>query len=192
MSTWWTHGLLAALMLAVSGCGTALPLATPQGQAESAGLFSPKIPAAQVLAPADRAADFDRYLEIAQAGAKAWSAKAQLARAEATAVDAMGGKAGGATYTYIFVAGRNGLAVTLAGNTISYAEAKALAPLSADGLVSAKAAMQAAMQLGKLSHESYVLRLEAHSQGPIYVVREFKRGEAAKVIVEARTGRVIG
>lgn len=192
MPSMWNWGLVAVLALSLSGCGVPVALSTPGGQAQSAGLFSPKIPADQVLAAADRAADFDRYLEIATAGAKAWSAKAQLVAAQASAIDETGAKAGGTTYAFTFASGRQGLAVTIAGNTISYAEAKADTPLDSQGLVSGKTAMATAMQLGKLSHESYLLVLQATPQGPVYVIREYKVGGNARVTIEARTGRVIG
>lgn len=182
-------GLGAVMALSLTGCGLPSPLQTPEGQAETSGLMAPKLPADRVLAPEERQGDFDRFLQIARQEALRWSPNALLTGSQATNVDGKGGKVGGTTYVYSFVSGRHGLAVTVTANVVSFAKAKAGVPMDTQGLVSASQAMAAALQLGTLSAEGYVLLLGTSKLGPVYVVREFKREGAASVTVDARTGK---
>jgi hypothetical protein len=180
---------MALLGLSLTGCGTFSPLGTPEGDAQTAGLLAPKLPADRVLAPAERQGDFDRYLLIARQDALAWSPNALLTGAQATNVDALGGKAGGTTYVYSFVSGRNGLSVTVAGQAVTYAKAKAGTPMETRDLLPAAKAMTAALANGALAAESYVLALGTSKVGPVYVVQEFKREGAASVMIDARSGQ---
>ncbi len=183
----WGVGLLMALSL--SGCGVAGNLVSPEGQAEANGLFSPKLPADRVLSAEERQGDFDRFLDVATTDARRWSAKAVLTGAQATNVDATGGKAGGTTYVYTFASGKDGLAVTVTANTVTFAKAKAGTPLESRELISGARAMSAAVATGALASEGYVLLLGTTPAGPAFVVREFKREGAASVTIDARTGQ---
>jgi|GEM_PF-2114895 len=196
MKRFWAGGIGALMALSLTGCGLAGTLATPgaqspDGGAQASGLFSPKLPKDRVLSADERQGDFDRYLAIATSEAERWSSKAVLTAAQATNVDATGGKAGGTTYVYAFASGRNGLSVTVTGNAVSFAKAKAGIPLDSRELVSGARAMAAALGAGKLSSEGYVLLLGAATSGPVYVVREFKREGAASVTIDARSGAPI-
>lgn len=184
-------GLGVLLVLALGGCGLTGNLVVPEGQAETAGLFAPKLPADRVLSAEDRQGDFDRFLVVATRDALTWSPKAQLTGAHATNVDAQGGKAGGTTYVYAFASGKDGLAVTITANAVTFAKAKAGSPLETRGLVPASMAMAAALDLGTLASESYVLQLGTAQAGPVYVIREFKREGAASVTIDARSGAAI-
>lgn len=194
MTRWMTWAVGALMALSLTGCGVAGSLVTPdggapEGRADASGLFSPKLPADRVLAADERQGDFDRFMAVATGDAKRWSAKAVLTGAQATNVDAKGGKAGGTTYVYTFASGKDGLAVTITANTVTFAKAKATSPLETRELVSGARAMAAALEVGTLSSEGYVLLLGTAPTGPVYVVRELKREGAASVIVDARTGQ---
>jgi predicted small lipoprotein YifL len=196
MNRFWVWSLGALMALSLAGCGLTGGLVTPDGQkpeggAEASGLLSPKLPADRVLSADERQGDFDRFLAVATGEARRWSAKAVLSGAQATNVDATGGKAGGTTYVYTFTSGRNGLAVTVTGNAVSFAKAKAGAPLDARELVTGARAMSAALKAGTLASEGYVLLLGATASGPVYVIREFKREGAASVTIDARSGAPI-
>jgi len=189
MTRWWVWGVGALMALSLTGCGVAGSLVTPGGQAEASGLFSPKLPTDRVLSVEERQGDFDRFLAVATGDARRWSAKAVLTGAQATNVDAMGGKAGGTTYVYTFASGKDGLAVTVTANTVTFAKAKAGTPLEARELISGARAMNEALATGALASEGYVLLLGTTPAGPAYVVREFKREGAASVTIDARTGQ---
>lgn len=196
MKRFLAWGIGALMALSLTGCGLAGTFATPDGQssegsAQASGLLSPKLPEDRVLSADERQGDFDRFLAIASSDARRWSSKAVLTAAQATNVDATGGKAGGTTYVYAFASGRNGLSVTVTGNAVSFAKTKAGVPLDSRELVSGARAMAAALGAGKLSSEGYVLLLGSTAAGPVYVVREFKREGAASVTIDARTGAPI-
>ena len=176
------------MALSLTGCGVSGSLVTPEGQAEASGIFSPKLPADRVLAADERQGNFDTFMAVATSDARRWSAKAVLTGAQATNVDAAGGKAGGTTYVYTFASGKDGLAVTVTGNAVTFAKAKAGTPLDARELVPGSRAMAAALAVGTLSSEGYLLLLGTTASGPVYVVREFKREGAASVTIDARTG----
>ncbi|MNK79366.1 hypothetical protein D3C87_990330 [compost metagenome] len=188
MNRWLVWGIGALMALSLTGCGLTGSLVTPEGQAEASGLFSPKVPADRVLSADERQGDFDKFLALASGDARRWSAKAVLTGAQATNVDAAGGKAGGTTYVYNFASGKDGLAVTITANAVTFAKAKAAAPLDMRELVTGARAMSAALAVGTLSSEGYLLLLGTTAAGPVYVVREFKREGAASVIIDARTG----
>ncbi len=194
MQRGWAWGVGALLALTVTGCGVAGSFVIPEGQApggqaEGSGLFSPKLPANRVLTADERQGDFDRFMAVATGDARRWSAKAVLTGAQATSVDATGGKAGGTTYVYNFASGKDGLAVTITANAVTFAKAKAGVPLESGTLISGARAMEAALAVGTFSSEGYVLLLGTAPTGPVYVVREFKREGAASVTIDARTGQ---
>lgn len=183
--------LLALLALTVTGCGVTAPLAQNSEQVAASGLLSPKLPEDRPLTAEERQGDFDRFLGLATAEALGWHRDARLTVAQATNVDAEGGKAGGTTYVYGFAAGRHGLSVTVTGANVVFAKAKPGTPLDLKGLVPAKVALACAVQAGKLDTETFVLALGATAKGPVYLVREFKREGAAQVTIDARTGNPI-
>ena len=189
MTRIWVWGISALMALSLTGCGLAGSLVAPEGQAEASGLLSPKLPQDRVLSAEERQGDFDRFLAVATGDAKRWSSKAVLTGAQATNVDTTGGKAGGTTYVYTFASGKNGLAVTVTANAVTYAKAKAGVPLDSRELVSGARAMAAALEVGTLQSEGYLLLLGATAAGPVYVIREFKREGAASVTIDARTGK---
>lgn len=180
--------LVALLTLIVTGCGVTAPVAHDADQVSASGLLSPKLPEDRPLTAAERQGDFDRFLSLATAEALAWQRDARLTAAQATNVDAQGGKAGGTTYVYAFAAGRHGLSVTVTGANVVFAKAKPGTPLETKGLVPASVALSCAVKAGSLSTETYVVALAATAAGPVYLVREFKREGAAQVTIDARTG----
>lgn len=185
---------LALLSLGLFGCGQSAPLAGTAANSQAEALFwGPRLPVDRPLVAGERDGDFDRFLQVALGDAMQWDKGARLTGAQAVNVDRQGRKAGGTTYSYLFAAGRHGLAIAIAGQNVAFEKAKARPAVELEGLIPAGAAIRAALETGSLAGDNFVLALEQPQESPVpvFLVAEFRKGASAKVLVNARTGKAV-